>query len=267
MKFVSVRDLRGKAAEIWKTLPGEGEMVITSNGRPIAILAAVNESNLEESLSAFRRARAVEAAANLQRNRFDEGLRRSPWMRSTPRSRRCGGNGPDENRPGHERPGRRPSHAVRALRQIVRLISSGEVTLCLDARILSEYDEVLRRPKFRFDMDKVTALLDYIEHSGELAASSPLSDPLPDPDDHPFLEVALACRVACLVTGNLVIFRRSAARKSKCSRPPSSSNRSKPAATTLMRQSVRRAQVVTPLKPIARADSGSPGRTTGAVEA
>ncbi len=55
-------------------------------------------------------------------------------------------------------------------------------------------------------MDKVTALLDYIEHSGELVASSPLSDPLPDPDDHPFLEVALACRVACLVTGNLAHF-------------------------------------------------------------
>jgi antitoxin (DNA-binding transcriptional repressor) of toxin-antitoxin stability system len=66
MKFISIRDLRGKSGEVWKTLPGEGEMVITSNGRPIAILAAVNESNLEESLSAFRQARAVEAAASLQ---------------------------------------------------------------------------------------------------------------------------------------------------------------------------------------------------------
>lgn len=90
--------------------------------------------------------------------------------------------------------------------QIVRMISSGEVTLCLDARILAEYDEVLRRPKFRFDADKVAALLDYIERSGELVASSPLPDPLPDPDDHPFLEVALACRTACLVTGNLAHF-------------------------------------------------------------
>jgi antitoxin (DNA-binding transcriptional repressor) of toxin-antitoxin stability system len=50
MKFVSIRDLRGKSAEVWKKLPGEGEMIITSNGRPIAILAAVNESNLEEFL-------------------------------------------------------------------------------------------------------------------------------------------------------------------------------------------------------------------------
>jgi antitoxin (DNA-binding transcriptional repressor) of toxin-antitoxin stability system len=73
MKFVSVRDLRGKSAEVWKTLPGEGEMVITSNGRPIAILAAVNESNLEESLSAFRQARAVEAVASLQRRSMEQG--------------------------------------------------------------------------------------------------------------------------------------------------------------------------------------------------
>ncbi len=73
MKFVSIRDLRGKSAEVWKKLSGEREMVITSNGRPIAILAAVNESNLEESLSAFRQARAVEAVASLQRRSVEQG--------------------------------------------------------------------------------------------------------------------------------------------------------------------------------------------------
>ncbi len=73
MKFISIRDLRGKSAEVWKKLPGEGEMIITSNGRPIAILAAVNESNLEESLSAFRQARAVEAVASLQRLSVEQG--------------------------------------------------------------------------------------------------------------------------------------------------------------------------------------------------
>jgi len=73
MKFVSVRHLRGRSGEVWKTLPGEGEMVVTSNGRPIAILAAVDESNLEESLSAFRQARAVEATADLQRRSAEQG--------------------------------------------------------------------------------------------------------------------------------------------------------------------------------------------------
>jgi antitoxin (DNA-binding transcriptional repressor) of toxin-antitoxin stability system len=73
MKFLSVRDLRGKSAEVWKELPEEREMIITSNGRPIAILAAISESNMEESLSAFRQARAVKAVANLQRRSAEQG--------------------------------------------------------------------------------------------------------------------------------------------------------------------------------------------------
>jgi hypothetical protein len=74
VKFVTVRDLRGKSAEIWKDLSCERELVVTNNGRPIAILAAVNESNVEESLSAFRQARAVEAVASLQRRSRELGL-------------------------------------------------------------------------------------------------------------------------------------------------------------------------------------------------
>jgi prevent-host-death family protein len=73
MKFVSVRDLRNKSAEVWRELRDEREMVITSNGRPVAILAAVNESTLEQSLAAFRRARAVDAVASLQRASVERG--------------------------------------------------------------------------------------------------------------------------------------------------------------------------------------------------
>jgi len=73
MKFLSVRDLRGKSAQVWKELLEEREMVVTSNGRPIAILAAITEANLEESLSAFRQARAVEAVVSLQRRSIQQG--------------------------------------------------------------------------------------------------------------------------------------------------------------------------------------------------
>lgn len=73
MKFVSVRDLRGKSADIWRDLPDEREMVITSNGRPVAILAAVNESNLEESLAAFRQNRAIDAVSSMQRKSVARG--------------------------------------------------------------------------------------------------------------------------------------------------------------------------------------------------
>ena len=73
MKFISVRDLRGKSAEVWKNLPAEREVVVTSNGRPIAILSAVNEANLEESLLAIRQARAAEAVMSLQRRSVERG--------------------------------------------------------------------------------------------------------------------------------------------------------------------------------------------------
>jgi len=86
--------------------------------------------------------------------------------------------------------------------EIVRMVSSGEPALCFDARILSEYNDVLKRPKFRFEPGKVDALLDFIVNRGKAVATSPLLEPLPDPDDEPFLAVAIAGRVACLVTGN-----------------------------------------------------------------
>ena len=86
--------------------------------------------------------------------------------------------------------------------EIVRMVSAGELTLSFDARILSEYKEVLRRPMFGFEEERVAAFLDYIVYSGRAVASSPLSHSLPDPDDEPFLEVALASQSVCLVTGN-----------------------------------------------------------------
>lgn len=89
---------------------------------------------------------------------------------------------------------------------IVRLVASGEVALCVDARILSEYREVLARPKFAFESEAVAALLDWIESSGDTVAAAPLSHRLPDVDDEPFLEVALGAGADCLVTGNAAHF-------------------------------------------------------------
>jgi uncharacterized protein len=85
---------------------------------------------------------------------------------------------------------------------IARMVSSGELSLCHDARVLSEYGEVLRRPKFGFDDREIDALLDYVGHSGFTVASSPLPRSLPDPDDEPFLAVAIGGGAEYLITGN-----------------------------------------------------------------
>jgi uncharacterized protein len=89
---------------------------------------------------------------------------------------------------------------------VLRLVSSGGLILLTDARILSEYAEVLRRPKFRFDEKAAVPLLDYLDHCEITVAGSPLAASLPDASDDMFLEAAIAGRASCIVTGNLKHF-------------------------------------------------------------
>jgi len=86
--------------------------------------------------------------------------------------------------------------------QILRLVAVGDLVLGYDSRILAEYRDVLLREKFRFDPERMNALLEEIRAAGTLVSARPLAVRLPDPDDEPFLEVALACEARCLVTGN-----------------------------------------------------------------
>lgn len=66
MQFVSVRDLRSQSASIWKKLADTMDMVITLNGKPIALLTRISENSLEESLAILRRTRAIQAVEAMQ---------------------------------------------------------------------------------------------------------------------------------------------------------------------------------------------------------
>lgn len=57
MKFVSIRDFRNQTARIRKELAVEHEIVVTANGKPMAILADVDEESVEKRLEALRRER------------------------------------------------------------------------------------------------------------------------------------------------------------------------------------------------------------------
>lgn len=74
MRFVSVRDLRAKGRQVWRELESEKELVVTSNGRPIALLTGVNEENFEQILRDLRRARALRAIDEMQRASARAGL-------------------------------------------------------------------------------------------------------------------------------------------------------------------------------------------------
>lgn len=59
--------------------------------------------------------------------------------------------------------------------QIVRMIGSGTLQLCYDARILCEYEEVLARPKFGFDAEKVRTLFGHIEAQSVVGTGEPIT--------------------------------------------------------------------------------------------
>ncbi|MCL0065928.1 putative toxin-antitoxin system toxin component, PIN family [Dehalococcoidia bacterium] len=85
---------------------------------------------------------------------------------------------------------------------VLRLIVNGILQVSYDSRILSEYREVLLREKFCFTIEQVDAFLEQVEAEGFLATARPLKVHLADPDDEPFIEVALASRADALITGN-----------------------------------------------------------------
>ena len=76
VRFVTVRQLRGQSAAVWRRLAEEGEMVVTSHGKPVAILSAVKSENLEQSLATLRRARAIAAVQAMQEQSAASGTHR-----------------------------------------------------------------------------------------------------------------------------------------------------------------------------------------------
>ena len=66
MDFISVRDLRIQPGQVWKRLSETGELIITSNGKPIALLSGITDETLEQTLTALRRARAQVAVSQMR---------------------------------------------------------------------------------------------------------------------------------------------------------------------------------------------------------
>ena len=68
MNFYTVRDLRTTPKSIWNDLTADGEVIITNNGKPTAILFDIADGNFEETVRAVRQAKAM-IAFNTMRER------------------------------------------------------------------------------------------------------------------------------------------------------------------------------------------------------
>ncbi len=87
--------------------------------------------------------------------------------------------------------------------RIVDLVLGGHVSMIVDDRILAEYHDVLKRGRFGFDAKDVDTLLAFIDATATHVHGAPLGERLPDKDDEPFLEAAIAGEADALVTGNV----------------------------------------------------------------
>lgn len=96
-------------------------------------------------------------------------------------------------------------HSDTATVLILERVMAGELIPVYSSVTMTEYQQVLRRKKFKFDTVLTDYLLSAIMHFGIMVEPSPTGDVLPDMKDLPFYEVVMEKREtddAYLVTGN-----------------------------------------------------------------
>ena len=86
--------------------------------------------------------------------------------------------------------------------RIIKAIAEGIFTPVYSDDILSEYEEVLGRGRFKLDPAAISILIQRIKEIGEAVSPIVSEEDFPDPDDKVFFCTALAGD-AKLVTGNI----------------------------------------------------------------
>ena len=90
--------------------------------------------------------------------------------------------------------------------KVVANVFHNRIIPVFNEEILSEYYEVLHRPKFKISEEQINAILEYIKKCGVHSERIPFDGDMPDEDDRVFYEVSLSKESSFLVTGNLKHF-------------------------------------------------------------
>ena len=72
MKYVSIRELRNRPGRVWSVL-SKDDVVLTANGKPMGVLLGVDETRLDDTVAAIRRARAILAVSRMRRRAAETG--------------------------------------------------------------------------------------------------------------------------------------------------------------------------------------------------
>ena len=73
MKFLSARDLRNRPGFV-RELVRKEDVVLTANGKPVALLLGVEDDDFEETAQAVRQARALRALSRMRRQAESKGI-------------------------------------------------------------------------------------------------------------------------------------------------------------------------------------------------
>lgn len=92
--------------------------------------------------------------------------------------------------------------------RVLEFVFLGNVIPLFDSEILSEYEDVLHRKKFKLPESLIRKIIDEIVRVGEPADRILSDEKFVDPKDIVFYEVALSKENSFLVTGNLRHFPR-----------------------------------------------------------
>lgn len=76
MKFIMARELQHRPAQVWKQLKKEKELIVTSNGAPVALMIPLDSDTVDEELEALHRAKAFQALDALGKEAMNKGLDR-----------------------------------------------------------------------------------------------------------------------------------------------------------------------------------------------
>lgn len=66
MSFVSFRELRASTAKIKDMLTDNGKIIVTSNGKPKAVMIQVTDSDFEETIAAINQVKLTKAINNIR---------------------------------------------------------------------------------------------------------------------------------------------------------------------------------------------------------
>jgi antitoxin (DNA-binding transcriptional repressor) of toxin-antitoxin stability system len=96
MKYVATRELRNRPGA-FQDLVDDEEVVLTSSGKPFALVIGVDNESLEETVRLVRRVRAEQALSRLRKRAAERGLNKlthgevETEVQAARRARRRGG--------------------------------------------------------------------------------------------------------------------------------------------------------------------------------